>query len=71
MKKLAKCTRCGDMFALKDIYTIQQFQYRKEPSYQWSLDYFKQQNIGEWDSFCESCIIHHQKTSYKEYEKTK
>jgi hypothetical protein len=71
MKKLAKCIRCGGMFALKDIYTIQQFQYRKEPPYKWCVDYFAKQNIGEWDSFCEACIIHYQKISLDEYKKSK
>jgi len=43
-------------FHQKDIYTIQQFQYKKEPNYQWTLEFFEQLKIGEWDSFCEKCI---------------
>lgn len=43
-------------FKEKEIYTIQQFQYRKIPTYRWSLDYFEKIGIGEWDSLCEKCI---------------
>ncbi|MFL2906615.1 MAG: hypothetical protein ACJZ2C_03805 [Nitrosopumilus sp.] len=43
-------------FYQKDIYTIQQFQYKKEPNYQWTLKFFNKLKIGEWDSFCEKCL---------------
>ncbi|MBT3329052.1 MAG: hypothetical protein HN384_03830 [Nitrosopumilus sp.] len=43
-------------FYQKDIYTIQQFQYKKEPKYKWSVNFFKKLEIDEWDSFCEECI---------------
>ncbi len=43
-------------FHQKDIYTIQQFQYKKEPNYQWTLKFFNKLKIGEWDSFCEKCV---------------
>ncbi|MFM8659224.1 MAG: hypothetical protein ACKOCQ_04735, partial [Candidatus Nitrosotenuis sp.] len=68
MTKQAQCKRCQQKFEIKDIYTIQQFQYRKTPSYQWTVEFFAKQNIGEWDSFCESCIIHYQKLSLDESE---
>ena len=29
-------------FYQKDIYTIQQFQYKKEPKYQWTIKFFEQ-----------------------------
>ncbi|WP_299292187.1 hypothetical protein [Nitrosopumilus sp.] len=54
--KNAQCKKCLNKFQEKDIYTIQQFQYRKEPSYDWSVSYFKKLQIDEWDSFCENCI---------------
>ncbi|WP_100182207.1 hypothetical protein [Candidatus Nitrosotenuis aquarius] len=69
MKKTAKCTRCSNLFDIKDIYTIQQFQYRKVPPYSWCMDYFAKKGIGEWDSFCESCIIYYQKESLESYQK--
>ena len=34
--KNAQCKRCLNKFKEKDIYTIQQFQYRKSPSYDWT-----------------------------------
>ncbi len=55
MKK-AQCKKCLNKFHEKEIYTIQQFQYREEPTYKWSLNFFKKLGIGEWDSFCESCL---------------
>ncbi|MCE2614957.1 MAG: hypothetical protein LVO36_03540 [Nitrosopumilus sp. (ex Thoosa mismalolli)] len=54
--KNAQCKKCLNKFQEKDIFTIQQFQYRKEPSYDWSVNYFKKLEIDEWDSFCEKCI---------------
>lgn len=55
-------------FHKKEIYTIQQFQYRKTPPYQWTIDFFKSQDIDEWDSFCEGCIMYLKKTSEDEFE---
>ncbi|MHA7647521.1 hypothetical protein [Nitrosopumilus sp. S4] len=52
----AQCKKCLRNFKEKEIYTIQQFQYRKNPTYKWSLDYFKNIGIDEWDSLCEKCI---------------
>jgi len=48
-------------FHKKEIYTIQQFQYKKEPKYKWILVYFKKIKIDEWDSFCEECIMSYSK----------
>lgn len=39
--KNAQCKKCQNKFQEKDIYTIQQFQYRKQSSYDWSVNYFK------------------------------
>ena len=66
--KNAQCKKCLNKFFEKDIYTIQQFQYRKEPPYNWSLAYFKKLNIGEWDSFCEKCLLEHAKESFKTWK---
>ena len=55
MKK-AYCKNCKKKFQIKEIYTIQQFQYRKEPNYKWSLEFMNKLGIGEWDSLCESCV---------------
>jgi len=68
--KNAECTRCHKKFNEKDIYTIQQFQYRKTPPYQWTLEFFLAQNIGEWDSFCETCLLHYKQLSEDEYKKS-
>jgi len=54
--KNAKCNKCLKKFYEKDIYTIQQFQYKNEPNYEWTLTFFKKLSIGEWDSFCEKCL---------------
>ena len=54
--KNAKCNKCLKKFYQKDIYTIQQFQYKKEPNYQWTLKFFNKLKIGELDSFCEKCV---------------
>ena len=43
--KNAQCKKCLNKFLEKDIYTIQQFQYRKEPTYKWSIDFFKKLGI--------------------------
>ena len=61
--KNAQCKKCLKKFNEKDIYTIQQFQYRKEPSYAWTLEFFRILKIGEWDSFCEKCIKEYSKSS--------
>jgi hypothetical protein len=54
--KNAQCKKCLNNFYQKDIYTIQQFQYKEEPKYKWSVNFFKKLEIDEWDSFCEGCI---------------
>ena len=54
--KNSQCNKCLKKFYQKDIYTIQQFQYKKEPNYQWTLKFFNKLKIGEWDSFCEKCL---------------
>ncbi|MBT3956127.1 MAG: hypothetical protein HOE93_02295 [Nitrosopumilus sp.] len=59
--KNAQCKKCLNKFYQKDIYTIQQFQYKKEPKYKWSVNFFKKLEIGEWDSFCEECITDYSK----------
>lgn len=61
----AQCKRCLNMFYEKEIYTIQQFQYRKEPSYEWSRVFFEKLGISEWDSFCEKCMSFHADESMK------
>ena len=69
--KSAQCKKCLNKFYEKDIYTIQQFQYRKEPSYNWSLKFFERSGINEWDSFCEECMMLYSKKSKKAWQKTK
>ncbi|MBT4973373.1 MAG: hypothetical protein HOM82_03900 [Thaumarchaeota archaeon] len=69
--KNAQCKKCLNKFYEKEIYTIQQFQYREEPTYQWSLKYFKKLGIGEWDSFCESCLKLYGKNSNDEWNESK
>ncbi len=66
--KNAQCKKCLNKFFEKDIYTIQQFQYRKEPPYKWSLKYFKKLNIDEWDSFCEKCLLGYSKESLEAWK---
>ena len=66
--KNAQCKRCLNSFHEKDIYTIQQFQYRKEPPYSWSLEFFKKIGIGEWDSFCEKCTMFYSKKSEDSFQ---
>ena len=61
--KNAQCKKCLNKFNEKDIYTIQQFQYRKEPPYEWTREFFSVLEIGEWDSFCEKCIRDYSKIS--------
>ncbi len=69
--KNAQCKKCLKKFNEKDIYTIQQFQYRKIPSYKWTLEYFRKSNIGEWDSFCEQCLTQYAKESIKAWNESK
>jgi hypothetical protein len=61
--KNAQCKRCLNKFMQKEIYTIQQFQYRKSPTYDWTIKFFSALNIGEWDSFCEDCVTYYGKIS--------
>ena len=69
--KNAQCKKCLKKFQQKEIFTIQQFQYRKIPTYMWSLDFFKKLEIDEWDSFCENCMIEYSKKSKTEWDKLK
>ena len=69
--KNAQCKKCLNKFSEKNIYTIQQFQYKKEPTYQWSLEFFGKLGINEWDSFCEKCIMIYSKKSNDIWEKSK
>ena len=59
--KNVQCKKCLNKFYQKEIYTIQQFQYKDQPKYKWTLNFFKKLGINEWDSFCEKCIILHSK----------
>ena len=54
--KKVECKKCLNRFYQKEIYTIQQFQYKEQPNYKWTLVFFKKLEITEWDSFCENCI---------------
>ncbi len=69
--KNAQCKKCLKKFQQKEIFTIQQLQYRKIPTYNWSLNYFKKLGINEWDSFCENCITDYSKKSKDEWDKLK
>ncbi len=69
--KNAQCNKCQKKFHEKEIYTIQQFQYRKEPNYRWSKHFFKVSGIDEWDSFCEKCMAIHADESLKAWERHK
>ena len=69
--KNAQCKKCLNKFQQKDIYTIQQFQYRKIPSYKWSVKYFEKVGITEWDSFCEVCMSEYSKESEKKWNESK
>lgn len=69
--KNAQCKKCLKKFNEKDIYTIQQFQYRKEPTYRWSLEFFKKLEITEWDSFCEKCVMEYSKKSKEFWNNSK
>ena len=68
--KNAQCKKCLNKFYEKEIYTIQQFQYRKQPAYEWSVKYFEELGVSEWDSFCEECMLFHSKESEKRWKKT-
>jgi hypothetical protein len=69
--KNAQCKKCMNKFYEKEIYTIQQFQYRKQPSYEWSVKFFGKLGISEWDSFCEKCMSHYSEKSEREWKETK
>ncbi len=69
--KNAQCKKCLNKFHEKEIYTIQQFQYRKEPRYTWSVRFFKKLGITEWDSFCEKCVLAYSKKLEEEWNKSK
>jgi len=69
--KNAQCKKCLNKFQQKDIYTIQQFQYRKILSYKWSVKYFEKIGITEWDSFCEACMSEYSKESEKKWNESK
>ena len=69
--KNAQCKKCLNKFYEKEIYTIQQFQYRKEPSYEWSVGFFKKLGINEWDSFCEKCMSFYSEESDKKWKESK
>jgi len=69
--KNAQCKKCLNKFHQKDIYTIQQFQYRKEPTYEWSVKYFKKSGVTEWDSLCEECMSSYAKESEKKWNESK
>ena len=69
--KYVQCKKCLNKFKQKDIYTIQQFQYRKDPTYKWSLRYFKKLGINEWDSFCDRCMMTYSKESQEKWDKLK
>lgn len=62
--KNAQCKRCLNKFKEKEIFTIQQFQYRKLPTYEWTREFFNLLEIGEWDSFCENCMLYCGKISH-------
>ena len=68
--KNAQCIKCLNKFYEKEIYTIQQFQYRKKPSYEWSVKFFKELGITEWDSFCEKCLESYSKESKARWDES-
>ena len=70
MKK-PSCKSCKKIIQIKEVYTIQQFQYRKDPTYQWSLEFMKKIGIGEWDSLCESCVLTFAKKSLNYWKNSK
>ena len=68
MNKDVQCTRYYKKFQEKEIYTIQQFQYRKEPNYQWTRKFLHTLKIGEWDSLCEKCMKYYAEISAKAWK---
>ena len=68
--KNTQCKRCGKKFREKDIYTIQQLQYRQNPSYEWSKEFLSAE-VGEWDSLCEICAKHYADISLNAWQKKK
>lgn len=69
MIKNVQCTRCNNKFHEKDIYTIQQFQYRQEPNYKWTKEFLDILKIGEWDSLCEKCMSYYEEISANAWKK--
>ncbi|MCV0373616.1 MAG: hypothetical protein K5793_08710 [Nitrosarchaeum sp.] len=67
--KNAPCNRCSKKFSEKDIYTIQQFQYRQEPNYEWTKEFLNNLEVGEWDSLCEQCMKFYAETSMSAWKK--
>ena len=67
----ARCKQCLNKFYEKEIYTIQQFQYRKDPPYKWSQLFFEKLGIDEWDSFCEKCMAFQADKSMKAWKESK
>ena len=61
VKNKIQCKKCSNQFHQKNIYTIQQFQYRKKPTYDLTISYFKKLKINEWDPFCEGCMMEYSK----------
>ena len=68
--KNAQCKRCLSKFNEKDIYTIQQFQYRQEPNYEWTKKFCSTLKVGEWDSLCEECTQYYGKISSDAWKKS-
>lgn len=68
--KNAQCKKCMKNFQEKEIFTIQQFQYRKEPPYKWSVEYFQKLDIDEWTSFCENCLKDYAQESVQAWKDT-
>ena len=67
--KNAECTRCHNKFEQKNIYTIQQFQYRQKPDYNWTKKFLQEFDVGEWDSLCEQCVKYYDEKSQKAWRK--
>lgn len=61
--KDAQCSRCKKLFEKKNIYTIQQFQYREKPDYESTKKFLNTLGVGEWDSLCEECMKYYAKKS--------
>lgn len=67
--KNTNCTRCHNKFKQKDIYTIQQFQYRQKPDYNWTIKFLQELRVDEWDSLCEQCTKYYAKISEEAWKK--